>query len=522
MRLTNPVILFLIVIAAITSCAAPTATPALPTATQAPAPATLTRVPDTLTTAPAAPTAQPTIASPATATPANTPPPAPTSTPTVPPTATATHTPAPTATTAATPLPVYGVNQCTEIWQPGYYKLTADIKSPWGKDCFSIGSHNVVFDCDGHSIEGDVNPKNIKGKQYGYYGFFVKKFNWPLLETPTNIEIKNCKVLHHKVAIFVGSGNNVYIHDNNLSDNRDTTDDRRMGDFLGTLTDGGGVRLDSVNGARIENNISDNADVGFDVRDSANVIIRNNRAWKNSAWGVSFLNVTNSQVISNTVRDNIRSCIWGDGKSIARGCDAGGIFLTDGASNNMIRDNQVLGDNGNGIFIKAHGQRCGDNNTIQNNKIIGAVWNAVEFSFCTGNKIIGNEIADSTDAVFFGFTKDTEIRNNVVRNMKNHGLISWNSRGSIVTGNDIATSRIGIYFYWDGFNVKNFPFLTPTPESYPSRDNLFEGNVLRDNTVAGIRLSNSIYNKVQNNTFGNNARNVWADGKMDGNVILGQ
>jgi len=75
--------------------------------------------------------------------------------------------------------------------------------------------------------------------------------------------------------------------------------------------------------------------------------------------------------------ENVRRCAWGKG-IVDRGCDAGGIILQDGSSNNIIKDNQVLGENGNGIFIKAHGVRCGDNNVIQNKQIIGAIYNSIE------------------------------------------------------------------------------------------------------------------------------------------------
>jgi parallel beta-helix repeat protein len=439
------------------------------------------------------------------------------------PTAIATLTPMPSPTVSPTPLPMYGVTQCGEIWQPGYYKLLNDVKSPWPGDCFPVGSHNVVFDCDGHSIEGVTDPKIIKGKQYGFYGFFVKKFNWPLLETPTNIEIKNCKISHHKVGIFVGGGNNIYIHDNDLSNNQDTTDDRRFGIFLG-MTEGGGLRLDTVKGARVENVTANNGDIGIDVRDSDSIVVRNITANNNSAWGISMLNTSNSEISGSNFRDNIRLCMWGDGKTVGRGCDAGAIFLTDGASNNVVKDNKLTGDNGNGIFIKAHGKnmRCGDNNLFQNNKITGAVYNAIEFSFCSGNKVIGNDISGSFDAVFFGFSKDTEVRNNTIREMRNHGITSWNSRGSIITGNEIINSREAIYMYWANWDPKQFDWLAPSPDNYASRDNLIEANFLHDNSAAGVRLSNSTNNKVLNNTFNNNGKNVWADGKTDGTVIVGQ
>ena len=502
-------LLFLIALSAMVSvpaCASAQANvPPTPTTT-APAPArATTAIP---TSAPAPPTSTRAVTST----------PEPTSTRTATPTTTPTSTLTPTPTTTPTPTPVFGVNQCAEIWQPGSYKLTNDIVAPGTRDCFYIQSHNVIFDCDNHMIEG--NTKNIKEKQYAYSAIHVRKFNFPLLESPNNVEIKNCRARYNKIGIFVESGNNIYIHDNTLSNNLNTVDDRLYGIFLG-MTEGGGIRFEDVRGARIENNTTENEAIGIDIRNSDSIVIRNNNSSKNSAWGVNLVNTSNSEVSNNTTRDNVRWCTWGKG-TVDRGCDAGGIILQDGSSNNNIQDNQVLGENGNGIFIKAHGVRCGDNNVIQNNKIIGALYNAIELGFCKGNKIIGNEMAGSYDAVLFGFTTNTEIRNNVIRDMRNHGISAWNTRGTIIANNEIINSRMAVYLYWDLWDPKQYGFLPPSPDQYASRDNVIDSNFIHDNSVAGIRLTSAIYTKIVNNTFAGNGKDILADGKTDGNVIQGQ
>ncbi len=402
--------------------------------------------------------------------------------------------------------------------QPGYYKLQTDISSPAGHDCFTVMSNDVVFDCDHHTIEGDT--RDIKDNQYEYYAFFVHKYGLAMLQTPTNIEIKNCNILHHRTGIFIGGANNVYVHDNVLSNNLNTVNGERFGIFLG-MTEGGGLRLDTVQGGRVENNIANDEAIGIDIRDSDSIVVQHNTASENSAWGISLLNTSHSQVLNNTVSDNIRYCQWGNG-TIGRGCDAGGIILHDGASHNVVSGNTLTGENGNGIFIKAHGSRCGDDNLIENNQIVNAVYNAIEFSFCNGNRVIGNEMTGSYDAVFFGFSTNTEIRDNVIRNMTNHGIISFNSRNSIISGNQIINAREGVYFYWDTYDPKQYFFLTPTPDNYASRDNTIADNLLRDNSVAGIHLSNSTQNNVSGNTFANNGRDVWVEGKHNGDTISGE
>ena len=410
------------------------------------------------------------------------------------------------------------VQGCGTIDAPGHYKLANDIKSPAGHDCFTLASHNVVFDCDNHTIEGST--AGIKYNQYSYYAFFVRKFGLLNLETPTNVEIENCRVLHHRTAVFVGGANDVYIHDNNFSNNYDDVDRNRFGIFLGPPPDGGGLRLDTVRGGRVENNTTNDEAIGIDIRDSDSITVRNNTASGNSAWGISLLNTSHSQVSNNTVRDNIRYCEWGNG-TIGRGCDAGGIILHDGSSHDVVTDNLIAGANGNGVFIKAHGSRCGDDNLIQDNHITDAVYNGIEMGFCNGNRVIGNEITGSLDAVFFDFSSNTEIRGNVIRNMNNHGIVSVNSRNSVVADNQIINAREGVYFYWETYDPKVYFFLTPSPDQYASRDNTIENNLLSDHSVAAIHLSNSIQNHITHNTFTNNKQDVLVEGKNDGNVIAG-
>ncbi len=441
----------------------------------------------------------------------------PSSEPMAPPSATEPTSPTPTATSTAMLIPTPSVTptvlgDCAEIWQSGYYVMANDFKTKSKRfNCMIVQASDVVIDCNGHSIEG----LNYQG-----YAFLIRKYGFPLLQTPNNVEIRNCKAFRGLAGMFAEAGTNLYIHDNDFSNNYADVDSRRYGNFLG-LTEGGGIHLDHVQGARIENNTTNNGAIGIDVRNSDSVFIRNNTAVNNSAWGINLLNTQNSQVAGNTLKDNVRYCTWGSGV-VGPGCDAGAVILQDGASHNVVRNNTITGQNGSGIFIKAHNLRCGDDNVIQDNKITDAMYNAVELGFCAGNKIIGNEITGNGTTyvgVSFGFDSGTEIRDNKISNMRNQGIDSWNSRDAVIQGNQIINSREGIFFYWNTWDPKQFGFLAPSPDNYASRDNTIADNLLRDNSVAGIHLSNSIQNRVTGNTFVNNGQDVWVEGKQDGNVI---
>lgn len=478
---------------AFTACAAPE-TPAPPTPTRTPRPTATPKPTSASPTIPITPSLAPSAAT----SPSNTP------------TSTATSAPTASPTPSVTPTMLGG---CAEVWQSGFYKMYADFKTTLKRfDCMVIQASDVVIDCDGHTIEG----LNKQG-----HGFWIRKYGFPFLQTPNNVEIRNCKVQNARDGVFAEAGTNLWIHDNDFSNNYDDTDSRRYSDLFLGLTEGGGIRLDNVQGALVENNKTNNAAIGIDVRNSDSVVIRNNTAANNSAWGVNLLNTQHSEVSANTLRDTVRYCTWGSGV-VGPGCDAAAVMLQDGASHDVVKNNNITGQNANGVFIKAHGVRCGDDNLIQNNTITNAIYNAVEFSFCTGNKIIGNKITGSYDGVWFGFSVNAEVRNNVISNMRNHGISSFNSHGSIIADNQITNAREGILFSWDTYDPQQLYFLTPSPDNYASRDNAITNNALRDNVVAGIHLLNSIQNHITSNTFANNAKNVWIEGKNDGNVVAGQ
>ncbi len=159
------------------------------------------------------------------------------------------------------------LGDCAEIWQSGYYLMANDFKTKSKRfNCMIIQASAVVIDCNGHSIEG---------LDYQGYAFLIRKYGFPLLQTPNNVEIRNCKASKGLAGVFAEAGTNIYIHDNDFSNNHDDTDSRRYGIFLG-LTEGGGIHLDHVQGARIENNTTNNEAIGIDVRNSDTIFIRNN------------------------------------------------------------------------------------------------------------------------------------------------------------------------------------------------------------------------------------------------------
>jgi parallel beta-helix repeat protein len=318
-------------------------------------------------------------------------------------------------------------------------------------------------------------------------------------------------------GIYVEAGDHLVIRNNDSSNNFDDTDpSTRFGRFLG-MTEGGGIRLNYTTDSQILENTTLHQAIGIDVRYSSGISVRGNTSSDNSAWGINFLRSQNSEASSNSTIDNVRKCTWGAG-TVGFGCDAGGIVIQDGSNGITVANNTVSGRNGNGVFIKAHALPCGNNNSIIGNTINSVLYNAVELSFCTGNKVNNNQIHGGLDGVWLGFAHDNEVRNNTITGMSNHGIISLNSRSNNISGNQIISSNEGLYFYSEAYDPTAYGWL-PAGD-YRSTGNCLCGNTIQSNSVA-VHLLDSTDNQVTNNIYRDNGRTFLVQGNSSGNNLQG-
>ena len=444
-----------------------------------------------------------------TPTPSVTPTPSISPTPTLSPTPSRTRTPRP-PTVPPTPrppteVPSTALTHCGTINDAGTYVLGNDLGA--SGECITVKASYVVLECGGHAITG-----NLTG-----YGVAIRKYGLLNLETPGYVEVHNCHVSRFTYGIYVEAGDHLVIRNNDSSNNYDDTDPAtRFGKFLG-MTEGGGIRLNYATASQVLNNTALHQAIGIDVRYSNGVSVQGNTASDNSAWGINFLRTQNSNATGNSTADNVRKCTWGAG-TVGFGCDAGGIVIQDGSNGITVANNTLTGRNGNGVFIKAHALPCGSNNSILGNTINSVLYNAVELSFCTGNKVNNNQIHGGLDGVWLGFAHDNEIRNNTISGMSNHGVISLNSRSNTVSGNQIMSSNEAIYFYTESYDPAAYAWL-PAGD-YRSFGNCLCGNTLQSNTVA-VHLMDSTSNQVTNNTYRDNQRTFLVQGNSDGNNLQG-
>ena len=87
-------------------------------------------------------------------------------------------------------------------------------------------------------------------------------------QIPDDIEIRNCHLSNFQYGIYVESGTNLVVRDNDSSENYDDTNPTdRSGVFLG-MVEGGGIRLNKVLDALIASNTTNRQAIGIDLRDS--------------------------------------------------------------------------------------------------------------------------------------------------------------------------------------------------------------------------------------------------------------
>jgi len=90
------------------------------------------------------------------------------------------------------PAPSYTeIRGCTQITQPGEYRLTQDIIDSSVSTCIDIQADNVILDCQGHIIDG-VNASNSHGI-YIYNSWIITR----------NVTIKNCILTDWTYGIYI-------------------------------------------------------------------------------------------------------------------------------------------------------------------------------------------------------------------------------------------------------------------------------------------------------------------------------
>ncbi|MEM2638378.1 MAG: NosD domain-containing protein, partial [Candidatus Hadarchaeales archaeon] len=350
------------------------------------------------------------------------------------------------------PVLAVDVDKCTEITQPGYYRLVNDISGLLsGKDyCIKISASNVVLDGQGFSINGTgsgkgilVQANNVTIKNVSVSGYYDGIF----LSLSSNNTIENCTLSgNYEEGIHLYSSNNNIIRSNKVSGNVR------------------GIYLHSSSNNLMENNmISNNNDYGIHLSSSSDNIVKNNdftncglyvydsynnRVENNLVNGkpLVYLENASNQIISNagqvilvnsnniTIRDLVISNasvgieLWNSSNVSIRDCTISGNYFgiyLGSSGNNVIKSCIISGNNHFGIYLNSSGNNLIENNMILGNKHFIYLWSS------NSNVLRNNEISYNDYGIYLHSSSNNIIYNNIFNNTKNVEIYrsanTWNT-----------------------------------------------------------------------------------------------
>ena len=369
---------------------------------------------------------------------------------------------------------------CTVISSSGYYELITDIVNSSLPECIKINASDVVFDGNGHVIDGT----GMSGSK----GVYV---------TGTTIQITNVTVRNLVVTDWGGDvGSGIYFH------------------FVKNGEISNVTALNNVHGIEFwnadyitmtSNNASDNSGNGFVLNyGSDHNIIDNNTILNNDYCGIYLVSSTNWITRSNTLTNN--TILKNEGF---------GIQIKDSDDNTVASNN--ISDNYIGLYIyDTKGTRGQFNKIIENeinlNDYYGVFLDQVDWNTLTDNKINSNN-----DGIKFKGSNYNTFKGNTVNSNDHTGIIieSSSSYNSIIN-NDANRNNNGIFVYNSHSNtITDNSFNSNNQKGvslYSSINNTITDNLVTENTD-GIHLtSSSNSNRIYHNHIVYNSNNAYDDG----------
>jgi len=284
-----------------------------------------------------------------------------------------------------------------------------------------------------------------------------------------------------------------------------------------------GVYLDeSYSISIIENNVTDNGDMGVGVGYSSNnTIVGNNMT--NNGDGVMLYLSSNNSINWNNMSDRgfeMRLYASSNNSIVGNNFTSGlyGIVL-DGSSNNSITGNEFFND---GLSVRFSYQNSVENNTV-NGKRLAYLEDLSDYSVadagqivlvrCRGIMIEDLNLSRTLRCILLCETNDTVISENTVKGDAESIMLDGSFNNSITKNNITSDKGSGIGLYRSSHNSIDGNNITANDwGSGIYLDNSYNNSITEnsiENNENGITLSNSSDNIVCHNNFISNTRQVY-------------
>ena len=443
------------------------------------------------------------------------------------------------------------VTTCTVINTPGTYVLQNDIMDSTATKCIDIRTSDVIFDGNGHTIDG-VDTSST----YGIYAYNVSK-------TQQNITIQNGSIKDWGTGLYHKNGVNSTIDRINISS-----------------SEGWGMQFEDLNYFNITNNIvtTTNTYNSITFYHSNHNIIQNNllkdNGYPSSSNGIgigisysSYNNVSDNIFINNT--GGIRAAGNGLNNSIFNNTLSNNRINIDLMGENFSFFNNTIGFGEYGVY-----SYYGNNNTFTKNTFFNSTY-GVWLRESDDNRFFKNDISNSSHGIYFyedttGSNRNDIISNNFFENnraiyiddishqdnlIRNnyfkgnpygifiegtntyisdniftgnyHGLIFIGSNATVIN-NSIDTADYGISIMGINCSIINNTIFNVTTgiSSGGINHNYVIGNNISNNQYgitpySNTTYSNNYFNNTQNVKTGTILNNTWNTTKTSGTNIIG-
>jgi parallel beta-helix repeat protein len=326
-------------------------------------------------------------------------------------------------------------SDCSDKLASGLYvtvTLSTDLTNVGGH-CISLalGESDVVFDCAGHTVDGDdqaIDPDHGIAMLHG-----------------DNNTIMNCTVSDFSTGIYLADATNHTVIDNHVTSN------------------GVGIRLSFAHNNDVRNNtVDENVTTGIDISSSNYNAIYTNVSCNNSNWDFYL-----DSAIGNYGDENTCDVPDGWNDQGTTGCTylcAGSTTCTscmDCTSKlNGVFDRVLLANNisnysaGDCVTFGASNVEFNcDGHTIDGT---GANY-GVLVSGESGNEVLNCTITDFQRGIGLASASNTTVSQNTLSNNTSSGIYLYNSTGNTLSWNDIDTSgEYGIVLHTSSNNTLSF------------------------------------------------------------------
>jgi len=180
-------------------------------------------------------------------------------------------------------------------------------------------------------------------------------------------------------------------------------------------------------------------------------VLRNDLSFL-SGWGLALWRSSGNEIDGN----HFDWCVRGYSHGVYdRGQDSAGILVFEQCQGNRFLGNSAT-HGGDGFFLYAGHETtqrtgkggCGGN-LVCGNDFSHAGANAIEATFSSGNRLVGNRLDDSNYGIWAGYSFGTVIEENRLADNSVAGIAIEHGCDTRIRGNAFARNPVGIDLWWD-------------------------------------------------------------------------